>query len=223
MHDVIEERPLGALVVAAPDGLIANHLPFELDRSSGEFGTLRCHVSRNNEVWRRAYAECLVIFQGPSAYISPNLYPSKKEHGKVVPTYNYAVVHAHGRLTIHDDVKWLRGLVGRLTKRFEASQPEPWKITDAPQDYIEDELKGIVGLEIEISRLEGKWKMSQNRPEIDKVRLAEVLQSSAKQDEREVGRMVAENGSSRAPAEKNTETPKPRDTETQRHRDHGGS
>ena len=192
MHDAIEEWPLGTLVIATPSGLEGNHVPFELERTVGELGTLRCHVARKNDAWRHPNAECLVIFQGPSAYISPNLYETKKEHGKVVPTYNYAVVHAHGRLKVHEDEKWLRGLVGRLTNRFEASQTRPWTMGDAPQDYIAERLKEIVGIEISITRLEGKWKMSQNRPEADRVGVVAGLRKSHDQVEREVARVVDE-------------------------------
>ena len=194
LHQFIESSPLGTMVVSGPNGLEANHVPFQLDRSRGSFGTLQCHVSRANHAWRSADAACLVIFLGPSAYISPNFYESKREHGKVVPTYNYVAVHAHGKLTIHDDEKWLRGLVGHLTKRFEATQPVPWKMGDAPQDYLEEMLKHIVGIEIEITRLEGKWKMSQNRPEADRAGVVAGLGASANPEDRAVGEIVAERG-----------------------------
>lgn len=197
LHSAIENWPLGALIVRSSTGFEANHLPFELDRAKGAFGTLRCHVARANEVWRYAHdRECLVIFQGPSAYISPNFYETKKESGKVVPTYNYVAVHAQGRIAVHDDPKWLRGLVGRLTKRFEASQHDPWTLGDAPQSYIEELLKQIVGLEIEITRLEGKWKLSQNRPEADRKGVAAGLSASGNPFERELGKMVGSGDSS---------------------------
>ncbi len=186
----LDSCPLGAFVVCGEAGLEANHVPFELDRSVGALGTLRCHVARANGVWRNPNAECLVIFPGPSAYISPNLYESKKEHGKVVPTYNYVAVHAHGRMTIHEDAKWLRGLLGRLIKRFEASQPAPWTMGDAPQEYIDAMLSQIVGIEIVITRLEGKWKMSQNRPQADQAGVVEGLGQSADPADREVARLV---------------------------------
>ena len=192
LHQAMVDWPLGALIVAGAAGLQANHVPFELDPSKGTLGTLRCHVARMNDVWRSPNTECLVIFQGPSAYVSPNLYESKKEHGKVVPTYNYFAVHAHGRLAIHDDARWLRGLVGRLTRRFEANQIEPWKMGDAPQAYIDELLPQIVGIEIEIARLEGKWKMSQNRPEADRAGVVAGLRNSPKPAEREVAAIVAE-------------------------------
>lgn len=192
LQEFIQQSPLGALVVHGETGLDANHVPFELDRSAGALGTLRCHVARANSAWRNPNAECLVIFQGPSAYISPNLYESKKEHGKVVPTYNYVAVHAHGRMTIHEDEKWLRGLLGRLTRRFEASQSTPWKMGDTPQDYIDGLLSQIVGIEIAITRMEGKWKMSQNRPEVDRASVAAGLGTSENVVDREVARIVEE-------------------------------
>ena len=192
LHQAIDEWPLAALVVVGDAGLEANHVPFELDRSAGPFGTLRCHVARNNSIWHCANSECLVIFQGPNAYISPNLYVSKKEHGRVVPTYNYVAVHAHGRLIVHDDVKWLRGLLGRLTRRFEATQSAPWRMGDAPPEYIEALLKQVVGIEIEIGRLEGKWKMSQNQSKDDRAGVVAGMSPSASAADREVANIVEE-------------------------------
>ena len=192
LHEFIHQAPLGALVVCGEAGLEANHVPFELGRSCGELGTLRCHVARANGVWRNGNAECLVIFQGPSAYVSPNLYQSKKEHGKVVPTYNYVAVHAHGRMTIHEDENWLRGLLGRLTRRFEERQAAPWKMGDAPQEYIERLLPRIVGIEIAATRLEGKWKMSQNQSAADRAGVVAGMSVSDSPSEREVARIVKE-------------------------------
>ena len=187
----MERSPLGALVLAGPSGLEANHVPFQTDRRGGELGTLRCHVARSNDVWKYADgAECLVIFAGPSAYISPSFYETKKEDGKVVPTYNYVAVHAHGRIAVHEDHKWLRALLGHLTQKFEAPRPEPWKMGDAPQDYLEEMLGKIVGMEIAITRLEGKWKMNQNRSEADKAGVVAGLRQSAKAADREVAEMV---------------------------------
>jgi len=158
LHGLIAEHPLGTLVTLGSDGLSANHLPFLLAADVGEHGALLTHVARGNRAWQdfSAEHEALVIFQGPSAYVSPNWYPTKAETHRHVPTYNYAVVHAHGRLVVHDDEKWLRGFLGRLTKRMEAAQPRPWKMGDAPQDYLRQLLGGIVGIEIPITRLVGK-------------------------------------------------------------------
>jgi transcriptional regulator len=193
MHEIMEQSPLGALVLATPSGLSANHVPFQIDRHAGELGTLRCHVARANDIWKYAEgAECLVLFEGPSTYISPSLYVTKKENGKVVPTYNYVAVHAHGRIAVHDDRKWLRALVGHLTHTFEAPRPEPWKMGDAPQDYLEEMLGKIVGLEIAITRLEGKWKMSQNRSEADRSNVAAKLIESENPADRAVAKIVEE-------------------------------
>jgi transcriptional regulator len=179
IRDLIAERPLGTLITLGADGLSANHTPFLLDERSGDCGTLIGHVARNNAVWHDydASVEALVIFQGPSAYISPNWYPTKQETHEVVPTYNYAVVHAYGPLIVHKDEKWLRGIVGRLTKTMEASQPAPWKMADAPADYLKMMLGNIVGIEIPITRLIGKWKTSQNRIEADRLGAANALQA----------------------------------------------
>jgi len=191
LQQAIEDAPLGTLVLVGPAGLTANHVPFQLDSGHGPYGTLRCHVARANDVWKYADgAEGLVIFEGASAYISPSLYESKREHGKVVPTYNYVAVHAHGRVVVHEDHKWLRALVGHLTHRFEARRSEPWKMGDAPQDYLEEMLTKIVGLEIEITRLEGKWKMSQNRSGADRRGVVDGLGQSEKETDREVAKIV---------------------------------
>jgi len=180
LRRLIAEYPLGTLVTLGAEGLSANHLPFELAAGAGPHGALLGHVARGNRVWQdfSGEHEALVIFQGPSAYVSPNWYPTKAETHRQAPTYNYAVVHAHGRLIIHDDEKWLRGLLGRLTKRMESPQPRPWKMGDAPQDYLQQLLGGIVGIEIEVSRLVGKWKVSQNRLPVDRNGAAEGLRAT---------------------------------------------
>lgn len=170
LHRLIEAHPLGTLVTLAPDGPDANHLPFEISPDPAPFGTLRGHVARANPVWRTAAsgARALVVFHGPGAYVSPGLYPSKREDARVVPTWNYVVVHAHGCLRAIEDPAWLRAFVERLTRRHEASRHEPWKVSDAPEDFIERMLRGIVGLELPIARLLGKWKLSQNRSPADR-------------------------------------------------------
>ncbi|MGA7669127.1 MAG: FMN-binding negative transcriptional regulator [Nitrolancea sp.] len=180
LHDLIAAFPLGTLVTAGADGLNANHIPFLLAADTGEQGALLGHVARANRVWQDTTTEheALVIFQGPSAYVSPNWYPTKAETHRHVPTYNYAVVHAYGPLVIHDDEKWLRGFVGRLTKRMEATQPRPWKMGDAPQDFLRQMLGEIVGIEILITRMVGKWKVSQNRLPIDREGAAEGLRAT---------------------------------------------
>lgn len=165
LHALIKSHPLATLVVETAQGLEANHIPMLIDAEPAPFGVLRGHVARANPLWRifKAGTEAIAIFQGPQGYITPSWYPSKPQHGKVVPTWNYAVVHAHGPLRIVDDAEWLRRLVTRLTASQESAREKPWHVTDAPSDYVNSMLKAIVGIEISVSRLQGKWKMSQNR------------------------------------------------------------
>jgi transcriptional regulator len=165
LHGLIRAYPLGTLVTLTASGLDANHIPFEVDPEPVPFGTLRGHVARANPLWREAAErpDALVIFQGPDTYVSPAWYPTKAETGKVVPTWNYAVVHAHGAIRAIDDPAWLRSFVATLTTRHEAERPDPWHVTDAPADYIDAMVRAIVGIEIPIARLVGKWKVSQNR------------------------------------------------------------
>lgn len=179
LHALMRAHPLGTLVAHGPDGLDANHIPFELDPAVGPHGLLRAHVARANPVWQQAAdTEVLVVFRAADGYISPNWYPSKPEHHRHVPTWNYAVVHAHGVLRVRDDERFLRGLVARLTREHEArsQQQKPWKMGDAPTDYIDGLLKAIVGLEIEVSRLVGKYKLGQNREERDRLGAAAGLE-----------------------------------------------
>ena len=175
LHDLIRHYPLGALITLTPRGLDANHLPFEVGPEPAPFGTLRGHVARANPVWREPSGDALVIFHGPDTYISPSWYPTKQDTGKVVPTWNYAVVRAHGVPRFIDDRAWLRAFVEKLTTRHEARRPEPWKVTDAPADYIDTQVGAIIGLEIPIARLIGKWKVSQNRPGQDRAGVVEGL------------------------------------------------
>jgi transcriptional regulator len=177
LRQLIADHPLGALVTHGPDGLDANHLPFEFEPDAAGCGTLRAHVARANPLWREATGqpEVLVIFQGPSAYLSPSWYPGKAETHRYVPTYQYMVVHAHGRLTVRDDERFVRGLVARLTRRMEADEPTPWKMGDAPADFIEQMLAAIVGIEIEVTRLVGKWKLGQNRDARDRIGAAQRM------------------------------------------------
>lgn len=171
LHGLMRDHPLGALVTLGSAGLNANHVPFELDPDAGSSGVLRAHVARSNPLWqdRAEDVEALVIFQGARSYISPSWYPTKKEHGRAVPTYNYMVVHAYGRLRVVDDPAWLRNHLQRLSNRHEAGMPQPWKLDEAPADYIEKLLQAIVGIEIPLSRLTGKWKVSQNQPEVNRL------------------------------------------------------
>lgn len=156
------------LVTATGAGLYATFLPLIYDASAGEHGALLGHVARKNDHWRlQPLGESIVIAHGPDAYISPNWYESKREHGRVVPTWNYLTAHIHGPLTIHDDVGWLEHLVRRLTDRHEADQPQPWGVDDAPRAYTESQLRAIVGVELRISRVEAKAKLGQNRASAD--------------------------------------------------------
>ncbi|WP_199031931.1 FMN-binding negative transcriptional regulator [Ralstonia sp. ASV6] len=169
LHILIAQNPFGSLVTNGKNGLDANHIPFLLLPEEGELGMLHAHVARANPVWQDVANgdEVLVIFRAGDAYISPTWYPSKQEHHKHVPTWNYRVAHVHGRITIRDDERFVRGVVGRLTRVHEASQPVPWKMSDAPADFTDSLLQMIVGIEIEITRLEGKLKLGQNREERD--------------------------------------------------------
>ena len=177
LHRIIRSHPLGVLVTQAGGALDANHIPFEFDPARGPQGTLTAHVARANPLWQQCAGGCdvLVIFRGAQAYISPNWYPSKHEAHRQVPTWNYEVVHAHGRLTVYDDDRYVRGVVARLTRHHESSQPKPWKMGDSPPDYIDTMLRNIVGIEVAVTSLVGKVKLSQNKEVRDRVGAAEGL------------------------------------------------
>ena len=194
LHDLIRAYPFGTLVVLASNGLDANHIPFEIDPEPAPFGTLRGHLARANPLWKdfSAQVDALAIFQGPHTYISPSWYPSKKEHGKVVPTWNYAVVHATGPLRVIDDQAWVRRFVEQLTHRHEAHRSNPWKVTDAPADFVDTMTSAIVGIDIPISRLAGKWKVSQNRPEKDRAGVVEGLLQNRSDASNEMAQLVGQ-------------------------------
>lgn len=180
LHALIKEHSLATLVTLAPDGLVANHIPMEIDPEPLPWGTLRGHVARANPVWQ-SYAkdvQALAIFMGSQTYITPSWYKTKQDTGKVVPTWNYAVVHAYGPIGIVDDRTWLRNLVERLTRAHEAGRQPSWAVTDAPDDFIEKQLKAIVGIEIPIVRLDGKWKVSQNREPADRAGVVSGLRAA---------------------------------------------
>jgi transcriptional regulator len=181
----IAARPLGALVVNGPNGLDANHVPFLVDEASKSPIKLLAHVARANPLWKEAKDgdEALVIFRADDAYISPNWYPSKHELHRQVPTWNYRVVHVHGKLHIKDDERFVRGLVARLTRTHEeqAGSPRPWKMTDSSPEYIDLMLSAIVGIEIEVTKMVGKWKLSQNKEERDRINAAEELRKRGEQ------------------------------------------
>src|SRR3954447_6003244 len=192
LHGLIRAHPLGTLITLSRSGLEANHIPFEVHPDPAPFGTLRAHVARANPMWREFSADtgALAVFQGPSAYITPSWYATKRETGKVVPTYNYAVVHANGPMRAIEDRDWLRAFVGRLTDRFEAPRKEPWQVTDAPADFVENLLGAIVGLEIAIVRISGKWKMSQNRPANDIAAIVDGRRETGDTDRQAVAEQV---------------------------------
>ena len=193
LHALMRARPLATLVTQSDAGLDANHVPVETLPEPLPHGVLRGHVARANPVWRtyRADSEALAIFQGPQAYVSPSFYPSKRETGEVVPTWNYAVVHAHGTLRFVHDAVWLRALVSRLTDANEAARQMPWKIDDAPPPYIERMLGLIVGFEFSIVSLTGKWKLSQNHPAANRRGVVEGLRAASGAESAEVADMVS--------------------------------
>ena len=192
LHALIGSHPLGAWVTQAGAQLVVNHIPFLVDSAKGEHGTLVGHVARANPIWRSFSKDMasLVIFQGPQAYISPSWYPSKHEHGKAVPTWNYAVVHAQGLPRAIEDKDWLFQLVTHLTNTHESGQAVPWSVSDAPADYIDKMLTAIVGVEIPITTLTGKWKTSQNRPFPDKLGTIAGLHGRSDANSREVAALV---------------------------------
>jgi transcriptional regulator len=173
----MQSHPLGVLVSCGPGGPDADHIPFEFDPARGPLGTLSAHVARANPLWQRcpSGSPVMVIFRGAEAYVSPNWYPSKHDAHRQVPTWNYEVVHAHGRLSVLDDERFVRGLVARLTRHHEAAEPKPWKMGDSAPEFIDDMLSKIVGIEIEITSLTGKSKLSQNKEARDRLNAAETL------------------------------------------------
>ncbi len=177
LHRLMRAHPLGALVTQGPQGLDADHVPFELDAAAGPLGCLRGHVARANPVWQRcpSGSPVLVIFRGAEAFISPSWYPSKHEAHRQVPTWNYEVVHAHGTLTVRDDVRFVRGVVARLTRTHEQGEPQPWRMTDSAPEFIDGLLAQIVGIEIAITSLVGKSKLSQNKDARDRQGAADAL------------------------------------------------
>ena len=179
LHRIMREHPLGTLVTHSDEGLDADHLPFEFDASVGEHGQLIAHVARANPVWQRCPTgtPVMVIFRGAESYISPNWYPSKHETHRLVPTWNYEVVHAHGVLTIRDDERFVRRVVALLTRKHEAAEPKPWKMGDSSPEFINGMLQNIVGIEIAITSLVGKRKLSQNRETRDLAGAADALQA----------------------------------------------
>lgn len=178
LHDLIRSHPLATLVTAGSAGLIADLAPFMLvaDADGGN-AVLRGHLARGNDQLAalRAGGDALLIFQGPAAYVSPSVYPTKAEHGRVVPTWNYVIVQVRGVARVIDDPAWLRGQVDALTTAMEAGRPHPWRVDDAPAEFVAGQLRGIAGVEIPIQAIDGKWKVSQNQPEINREGVAAAM------------------------------------------------
>jgi transcriptional regulator len=201
LFEFIEAHPLGALVTASKAGdLVATHLPLLVHRDRGPFGTLEGHIARANAQHRQidGSKEALVIFAGPDAYVTPTWYAAKQEHGRVVPTWNYVAVHVYGTLRVTDDPVVLERHLRSLTARHESGRGQPWSVSDAPADYVAQQIKAIVGVELAITRLEGKWKMSQNRSSADIDGVVRGLRASENPKDNEVAEIVQ----SRRPGDK---------------------
>ena len=185
LRRLMTEYPLGTFVINGPNGLDANHLPFELNPDAGEHGQLLAHVARANPVWKEIDNGCeaMVVFRAENAYVSPNWYPSKHAFHRQVPTWNYQAVHVHGKVQIRDDERFVRGVVARLTRVNEArtGSDRPWKMGDSSKEYIDQMLAAIVGIQIDITRIVGKWKLSQNKDERDRINAAEELRKRGAQ------------------------------------------
>ena len=195
-HALIRAHPLGTLVTMTRSGLVANSVPFIIDASAGPYGTLQAHVARANTQWREfdPTVDALVVFQGPERYITPSWYEAKRETGKVVPTWNYVIVQASGPMRAIEDRDWLRRQIGALTATHEGVRPKPWAVTDAPEAFVEAQMKGIVGIEIPIVRIEGKWKASQNRPEADRRGVVAGLSAEGDEGSAAMAAVVRERG-----------------------------
>jgi transcriptional regulator len=195
LRELMAAFPLAALISGGANGLTANHIPLLFDPDPAPHGILRGHMARGNPQWKSLGGqEAMAIFQGPQAYVSPNWYPTKREHGKVVPTWNYTAVHVWGTVEVHPEREWLAAFLDRLTAAHEAGQPIPWKPSDAPASYVEGLLGAIVGIELKILRMEGKWKMSQNQPEVNRQGALQGLEALGTENAREVARLIGESG-----------------------------
>jgi len=196
MHELMRSHPFATLVSIKDGDICVDHLPLLVHSEASQSGTIRGHIAKGNPLWRNGSAgfSALAIFQGPQAYITPSWYPSKKEHGRVVPTWNYAVVHARGKMRFIDDRDWLAAHLIELVKRHEGHRVVPWKISDAPDDYVGRQLKGIVGLELEVTDLEGKWKVSQNKDAKDRKGVQRGLLIEADRDAASMAKLVGTRG-----------------------------
>ena len=180
LQALVKNHPLATLVTMSKEGLVANYIPFFLRQDGTTFGTLVGHVARANPLWSATDlgVNALACFQGPQVYISPSLYATKQEHGKVVPTWNYVAVQVAGPLTVHDDVDWIRAQVTELTQQQEAARAAPWAVDDAPRSYTDTMIRALVGISIPVLTMTGKWKVSPNQPPINRASVAEGLSQS---------------------------------------------
>jgi transcriptional regulator len=193
-HALMRAHPFALLVTSGPGGLMANGAPFQLDAGTGPLGTLRCHLARANPQWRECIegTDALVVFQGAEHYVTPSWYATKRQTGKVVPTWNYAMVQVRGRALAIEDADWLHRQIRALTDGHERSRAHPWAVDDAPADFLASQVKGIVGIEIEIASIEGKWKVSQNRPAADQAGVLDGLSAEETPDAAAMAALVAE-------------------------------
>ena len=193
LHEAMRQSGLAMLVTTGSSGIEVSHVPLLIDDSEGPCGTLYGHIARANDQWRTAAPDqaALAVFTGPDSYISPSFYPSKAAHGKVVPTWNYVAIHARGSLRFFHDAQELHDVVSRLTARHEGQRARPWQVTDAPDAFIQAQLRAIVGFSLRIETLEGKWKMSQNRPADDRAGVVSGLAQSSNPADRDVAALVS--------------------------------
>lgn len=189
-HDIIVAHPLGLLISNGPEGFVANPIPFVLDRSFGDMGRLRGHVARPNPQWQGLGGEVLVVFSSLDHYISPSYYQTKRETGKVVPTWNYITVHAYGQVSVHEDAQWLGRQIRDLTSQHEGNRTQSWAVDDAPAPFIAAQMRGIVGIEIVLTRIEGKAKLSQNRNEADQAGVKAGLSQEADEAARAMAALI---------------------------------
>jgi transcriptional regulator len=191
LHDLIHKQPLATLVTQSNEGLTADHIPLHLRNDGSPFGTLVGHVARDNPLWKLAGQEILAIFQGPDCYISPSWYATKQQTGKVVPTWNYVVAHAHGRLRAIEDPAWIRKQLEALTNQHEQAQPQPWTVAEVPSEFTERLIEQIIGIEIPIAQLRGKWKVSQNQPVKNRESVVAALTNSSDGQKAAIAELVA--------------------------------
>jgi len=209
LEELITAYPLGALTTVRPHGVEVDHVPFQLYPGIGPCGTLRCHVARSNPLWQSLSAdeELLVVFQGPNAYISPSWSPGRQRHGKVAPSWNYAVVHAYGFARPVEDREWLKAYLDDLATAQEAHRPNPWTLSGAPTEFVDQHLKHIVGIEVRLTRMVGKWFVSQQRSPSDRAGVIEGLLEEQTDAARAVARMVESHAPQPVARVRNDDTP----------------